>query len=213
MGKFKDKRLDKRATKLSSMLYFGRSSSVHEITMTEAEQKAAYRFLSNGQVGEKTLIEAAKERSSYLCEGKEVLVIQDTTEVNLGNHRNSLQPGTGIGLTGNNADLGFFLHGSLVLDAHNGTALGFSGIQLWHRNPDKEDKQQRGYGKLPIEEKESYKWIRACLESKQHLSQVASVTFIEDREGDIYEQFASVPDERTHLIVRSRDNRRLAAGG
>lgn len=212
MGKFKDKRLDKRAAQLSSLLYFGRSSSVHEITMTEAEQKAAYRFLSNEKVEEKILIDTVKERSSYLCEGKDVLVIQDTTEINLDNHRNRIERGSGIGLTGNNKDLGFFLHGSLVLDNNTETCLGFSDIQLRHRDEDKEDKQQRDYKKLPIEEKESYKWIKACLQSKQHLSKAASVTFIEDREGDIYEQFASVPDERTHLIIRSRDNRRLSDG-
>jgi hypothetical protein len=213
LGKFIDKRLDKRASKLSALLYFGRSSSVHEITMTEAEQKATYRFLSNEKVEEKILIDTAKERSSYLCEGKDVLVIQDTTEINLDNHRNRIQRGTGIGLTGNNENLGFFLHGSLVLDAYSETILGFSDIQLWHRDEDKEDKQQRDYKKLPIEEKESYKWIKASTESKQHLSKATSVTFIEDREGDIYEQFASIPDERTHLIIRSRDNRRLSNGG
>lgn len=212
MGKFVDKRLDKRASKLSALLYFGRSSSVHEITMTEAEQKAAYRFLSNEKVEEKILIDTAKERSSYLCEGKDVLVIQDTTEINLDNHRNRIERGSGIGLTGNNEDLGFFLHGSLVLDAHRETCLGFSDIQLWHRDEDKEDKDQRNYKKLPIEKKESYKWIKACDQSKQHLSKAASVTFIEDREGDIYEQFATIPDERTHLIIRSRDNRRLSPG-
>src|ERR1035441_9388113 len=37
-----------------------------------------------------------------------------------------------------------------------------------------------------------------------------SVTIIEDREGDIYEQFALIPDERTHLIIRSKANRILS---
>jgi hypothetical protein len=41
MGKFKDKRLDKRAHILSALLYFGRTSSIHNISMTEAEQKGA----------------------------------------------------------------------------------------------------------------------------------------------------------------------------
>jgi hypothetical protein len=206
MGKFKDKRLDKRANQLSASLYFGQSSSIHRVTKTEAEQKAAYRFLSNEKVEEKILIDVCKERSSYLCEGKDVLVIMDTTEINTDKHRNRVKPGTGLGVTGNNKDLGFFLHGSLVLDAATETALGFSDIQLWHRE---EDREERDYPKLPIEEKESYKWIKACLEGKKHLSQATTVTFIEDREGDIYEQFATVPDERTHLIIRSRDDRKL----
>ncbi len=170
--------------------------------MTEGEQKAAYRFLSNVKVEEEILIDTAKERSSYLCEAKDVLVIEDTTEINLDNHRSRIERASGIGLTGNNENLGFFRHGSLVLDTNTETCLGFSDIELWHRDEDMEYKQQRDYKKLPIEEKESYKWIKACLQSKQHLSKAASVTFVEDREGDIYEQFASIPDERTHLIIR-----------
>jgi hypothetical protein len=44
------------------------------------------------------------------------------------------------------------------------------------------------------------------------LSEAATVTFIEDREGDIYEQFALIADEKTHLIVRSRTTRKLSNG-
>jgi hypothetical protein len=213
MGKFKDRRLDKRASRLSALLVAGRSSSIHEISPSEAEQKAAYRFLKNEKTEESILINTIKERSSYLCSGKEVLVLQDTTDFNLINHRRRLQPNTGIGSSGGSDDwLGFFLHASLVLDATEEAVLGFSDIQLWHREADKLNKEQRRYKRLPIEEKESFKWIKACQESKQHLLAASSVTFIEDREGDIFEQFASIPDERTHLIIRSRDNRNLSDG-
>ena len=212
IGKFKDKRLDKRASKLAALLYFGRSSSIHEVTSTEAEERGAYRFLSNEKVEEKVLIDTLKEKSSYLCADKNVLVIQDTTEANLENHRNRIQRGTGIGPTGNGEDLGFFLHGSLVIDADSETMLGFSDIQIWNREEGTANKGAREYKKLPIEEKESYKWIKASKESKKHLSAARSITFIEDREGDIYEQFATIPDVHTHLIIRSRDNRRLSDG-
>lgn len=209
VGKFKDKRLDKRANKLSALLYFSRTSSIHGATLTEAEQKGAYRFLSNEKVEEHALIEACKERSGYLCDGRDLLVLQDTTEINMDDHHNRLRPESGIGVTGNNEDLGFFLHAGLVLDATSGTALGFSDIQLWHRKKDRKKQDQR---MLPIEQKESYKWIKACRGSQEHLAKAATITFIEDMEGDIYEQFATVPDERTHLIIRNRDNRRLADG-
>jgi hypothetical protein len=212
IGKFGDKRLDKRAMSLTALLHFSQSSSIHGITQTEAEQKAAYRFLANEKVEEQILIDTIKERSSYLCIDKDVLVIQDSTEINLADHHNRLQRGTGIGLTGNNVDLGFFLHGSLVLDANQETILGFSDIQLWHRPEDKDDKEQRAYKSLPIEEKESNKWIKACQQSKEHLSAAQSITFIEDREGDIYEQFALIPDGRSYLIIRSKDNRKLSTG-
>jgi hypothetical protein len=179
---------------------------------TEAEQRGAYRFLANEKVEEKILISAVKERSSYLCAGKDVLVIQDTTEINMENHRGRLKQRSGIGLTGNNKDLGFFMHGSIVLDADNETMLGFSDIQLWHRDESKQSKEERNYSTLPIEEKESNKWIKASEESKEQLKEAGTVTFIEDREGDIYEQFARIPDERTHLIIRCCRDRKLKDG-
>ena len=212
IGKFGDKRLARRAGIFSSQLYFGGSSSIHGISLSEADQKGAYRFLSNERVTEEILIDTVKEKSSYLCEGRDVLVLQDTTEINLQNHYNRLKPGSGLGLTGNNYDRGFFFHASLVLDSSTSMMLGYSDIQLWHRPQDKIDKEQRGYKGLPIEEKESYKWLKASKESKQHLSKARSITLIEDREGDIYEQFATVAGDRTHLIIRSRDNRKLSDG-
>jgi len=211
-GKFEDSRLDRRALQLSSMLYFAQTGSIHEMSTTEAEQKGAYRFLANEKAEEKILIDTVKERSGYLCAGRDVLVVQDTTEINLDNHRNRLKRGTGIGLTGNNKDLGFFMHSSIVLDAGHETMLGFSDIQLWHRDEEKEDKEARKYQSLPIEEKESNKWIKACTSSKEQLKEARSITFIEDREGDIYEQFATIPDERTHLIIRCCRDRNLGDG-
>jgi len=212
IGLFDDPRLDKRASRISSMLYFSQSVNIHGNTRHEAEQKGAYRFFSNEKVTEEALINAMKGRSSYLCTDKDVLVLQDTTEINLENHRNRLKKDSGIGLTGNNKYLGFFVHGNLVLDANTEMILGFSDIQLWHRPEDKEAKQDGVNSTIPIEDKESYKWIKTCTQSKEHLSAARSVTLIEDREGDIYEQFALIPDDRTHLIIRGKNNRSLSGG-
>jgi hypothetical protein len=212
IGKFGDPRLDKRASQISSMLYFNQSSSIHGSTQSEAEQKGAYRFFANKRVEEKILIDTIKEKSSFLSTGKDVLVVTDTTEINLKNHSNRLTRNTGIGLTGNNKDLGFFLHSSLVLDANSETVLGFSDIQLWERPEDKISKKGIGNKTIPIEQKESYKWIKAAANSKEHLKGAKSITVIEDREGDVYEQFVVIPDERTHLIIRSRHNRKLSNG-
>ncbi|WP_367756212.1 IS4 family transposase [Flavobacterium sp. WC2430] len=65
------------------------------------------------------------------------------------------------------------------------------------------------HNRIPIEEKESYKWIDSSLETKRRLSEAKEVIIIQDREGDIYEQFCLVPDSKTHLLIRSRFNRML----
>jgi hypothetical protein len=45
------------------------------------------------------------------------------------------------------------------------------------------------------------------------LQDAKQVIIIQDREGDIYEQLSQVPDEKHHLLIRSKANRRLVEGG
>ena len=100
----------------------------------------------------------------------------------------------------------------MVLDAYNLSPLGFSHIKVFHRPEEMLDRIEREYKKQPIEDKESYKWIEVAEKSKDILKDADAVTFIEDREGDIYEQFALIPDEKYHLLIRSRTNRKLING-
>lgn len=71
-------------------------------------------------------------------------------------------------------------------------------------------KKDQDYNMLPIKEKESYKWIESSENSKKVLGQAKEIIIIQDREGDIYEQFGIVPDQKTHLLVRARANRTLS---
>lgn len=161
---------------------------------------------------EQFLIGEMQKRCGNNVEGRDVLVIQDTSSIGLSDHRNRLKPSSGVGFVGNKEGLGFLVHGALVLDAHRETMLGFSSVKLWHRERDKANNTTRIYKQQPIEQKESYKWIEAGQQSKEALSSAKSITIVEDWEGDIYEQFCIVPDGQTHLVVRNRDNRRLENG-
>jgi hypothetical protein len=209
---FPDKRLDNRAQQLASLLIRSRSNSIKGTTSNEAEQKGFYRFLDNDRVTEAGLIGEITKRCSSNVKDRHVLCIQDTSSIGLNNHRNRLRENSGVGLVGNKIGLGFLLHASLVLDAEKLTMLGFSDLQLWHRTEDKANNTTGLYKKQPIEEKESFKWIKASLNSKEVLLRAKMITLIEDREGDIYEQFCLIPDEKTHLLIRSKDNRKLADG-
>ena len=70
-------------------------------------------------------------------------------------------------------------------------------------------KQERNYNLLPIEEKESYKWIASSQKSKEVLHQAKKVIIIQDREGDIYEQFAVVPDQKTQVISTGKSQQNV----
>ncbi len=103
--------------------------------------------------------------------------------------------------------LGFKMHSTLMLDAMSGDILGFSDIHLWHRPQEMPNRHERKSRSLPIQEKESYKWIRAASKSKERLTAARTITFVEDREGDIYEQLSSIAGGNIHYIIRSKTNR------
>ncbi len=151
------------------------------------------------------LIQAEQERLRPLVSGRHVLGIQDTTEINLQKHAGRVY---GLGTVGNGKDVGFFIHPMLVLDAKTGSCLGSSAIHIENRL----EGASANYQKLPIEEKESYRWISTAETSKEVLSEADCVTFIGDRENDIYEFIDRIPDEKTHIITRIRHDRALETG-
>lgn len=163
---------------------------------------------------EKLLISEAALRLRSLVKDRHLLCIQDTSEVNLTAHDSRITNKSNLGrLDYAKYALGFKIHPAFVVDANQLSPLGFADIKLWHRPQDMPDRFKRNFRKISIEEKESYKWIEVAKQSKSVLEQAKTVTFVQDREGDIFEYFCLVPDDRTHLIVRSLFDRATLEGG
>ncbi|CAF3416020.1 unnamed protein product [Rotaria socialis] len=154
-------------------LFSSRESSIRQLSDDAAQQKGAYRFLNNEKVSEEALIESCCERTKILCKDKHLLVLNDTTEINLQKHSGRLQSEKGIGLVGNNKDVGFFAH---------------------------------------LEEKESYKWIKCCTDSKEVLEDAASITVLGDRESDIYELFIDAKSQNVEVLARNKTDRKTSEG-
>jgi hypothetical protein len=184
---------------------------IHQLGEDEAQQRSFYRLVHNDRV-------ETEEIKAYLyadCKrqveaGKHYLVIQDTTQPNYERNRGNITTQAGLGVIGNNADLGFFLHPSLVVAVSSSRCIGYSNVITWSREAGSSDKIERNYPQQPIEDKESYRWIQAAQASQSVLEQAGQLTFIADREADINELFARLPDERTHLLIRACQDRRLA---
>jgi Transposase DNA-binding len=212
-GYLNDIRLERRGQELWKKLSQHPCSSIRQLAKTQSEQKAYYRFLNNERIEEEQLISEATLRMGQLAKGRQLLCVQDTCEVNLSGHKGRLKPNSGLGRSDKSDTVHCFkLHPGLVLDAYNLSPLGFSHIKVFHRPEEMPDRIEREYKKQPIEDKESYKWIEVAEKSKDILKDAAEVTFIEDREGDIYEQFALIPDDKHHLLIRSRTTRKLING-
>ncbi len=201
----KDKRLLNRGNSILNRLFFNSIHSIQQLANSDSEAKAMYRFLQNDNVKETDIIKNMSLNCVNSVGNKSVLCIQDSSEINLYNHRNRLKKDQYIGLTNASfGGLGFFIHPSFVMDSETLMPYGFSDIHVWNRSLTKREKRNR---LLPIEERESYKWISSSLKTKKVLNQAQEIIIIQDREGDIYEQFCTVPDSRTHLLIRAKSNR------
>lgn len=186
------------------------SVNIRQISRNRAEQVGNYRFLENENVTVSELVQSITQHCQQNLEERHVLAISDSSEINLQSHVGRLKS-EGLGVVGNNTDVGFYIHPTLIVDSENGFPLGLSSIQLWNRALDHQDKYERNYKKLPIEQKESYKWL-ASAERSQRCFQAGGakmVTHIGDRESDLYEEWATVPDGYNHVLVRVRQDRRL----
>lgn len=208
-----DPRLLRRGNKILQDLFRNSVHSIRQVASDEASAKGAYRFLLNDNVSEQDITFDLSVNCRAACAGRPVVCIQDTSQVNLGKHTGRIKKDKFIGPTNNKngRSLGFFMHPSLVVDAMDFIPYGYADIKLWSRTEDGTTKYDRDYTSLPTDEKESYKWIEVSKNTKDALSDVVPwLVIVQDREGDIYEQFADIPDDKTALLVRASSNRQLA---
>jgi len=144
---------------------------------------------------------------SKLCRGKNLIVIQDTTQLNYEHHSGLIDPEE-LGLLGDNKSRGLHVHPCLVMDAdQNNLVLGYSHFKIHNRSREIGNKHERIFRNQPLEEKESYRWVEEALSSKQNLADARSVIFVSDRESDMYAIWSQVPDHKTHLVIRARSRR------
>jgi hypothetical protein len=125
--------------------------------------------------------------------GRDVLAIQDTTEMNFSGHTDSKK---GFGTVGNGEDIGLFLHPQLVLDAESGGVLGLAGCAIMNRRRHVKTPSN----KRPPEKRESRRWLEGMELVGRVLKDAACITMVADRESDIYEAFAKRP-ANVHLLI------------
>jgi Transposase DDE domain len=182
------------------------TSSERRLSDRRAEKVGCARFFRNENVTVQELIATAAARTAQAAEGRHVVLIEDTTEIN---YQAKAGRKKQLGTVGNGSDLGLFVHPAFALDAQDGSVLGLSGATIWRRTK----KKQKNYQSLPIEQKESYRWIDTALWAAEGLKNAACITEVKDREGDIYEVFARERAPNVKLLVRANHDRALADEG
>jgi hypothetical protein len=139
------------------------------------------------------------------AEGRHVLAIQDTSEINFATTANRRR---GLGEIGKGNGRGVLLHPMLAVDAENGICLGLVSGQVWTRK----GRRTVSHDLRDLSDKESQRWITTALEAKPLLAKAAMVTALGDRESDIFALYASAAEQCFHVIARSMHDRKLADG-
>jgi hypothetical protein len=119
---------------------------------------ATYRFFKNPRVSMDVLLTAHTEATiERIRQQRIVLVPQDTTSLNYSTH--PISEGLGPIGTKRSGAIGLLLHDTVAF-SEQGTPLGILDAQVWARDPNDKGKRQRRKS-LPIEQKESRKWLRS----------------------------------------------------
>lgn len=208
---FNDSRIDKRADDFIRTFISSRKATISKLSKSSAEQKAYYRLLENTKFSEDLIKERTFSKCNHNSANRHVLAINDTVDFNLDSHKGRVDLENGFGLS-SNATMGFKLHSSLIIDAHSHFPIGFSSVDIWNRPAEQALKNERRYKASDIGDKESNKWIRAIDDTVSNISRADAITFVADREADVYDVLARKRDGNVHFVIRSKSDRRLGSG-
>ena len=202
----KDLRLEQRLAKIIDQLSATPSASIPEACQTAAATKAAYRFFDNDNVDadairEGFFIATAKRINDY----ETVLVASDITDLNYIAHKALKSKG----VLRNFKASGLIMHSALAMSV-DGLPLGLLDQMFWYRKSEDYGKRIRR-ADLPIEEKESYRWVQSLSNVAKQMPAKTKWIFVGDRGADIYELFLNDRPANCELLIRMLHNRRLSS--
>jgi hypothetical protein len=209
-----DLRLRTRFMKTAAMLGEQPLASINQACPNWKESKAAYRLFSNEKCTADEIRRAHLEATlKRVAKHRRVLIIQDTTTFNFNNHSST----EGLGAIGQRASVrqqsqGLWMHTALAVVPHtssserDGVPLGIVHQKIWARANEKKKRKPTG---LPIESKESYKWIESLEHTIAAIPSKTEAITVCDREGDIYEFLHFAQLMGAQFLVRNNADRRL----
>ncbi|MCK5796512.1 MAG: IS4 family transposase [Deltaproteobacteria bacterium] len=210
-----DKRLEARLARLCDRFSDSPESPINQACADWAETKAAYRFFQNENVGVEGIMAAHRRKTAARAAGYDtVLAIQDTSFFVYTSHaktaglgKMSLKKGAHVSEI---FSVGLVMHACLAVTL-DGVPLGLLDQKIFARKLRPESERRRTGGKrlqdmLPVEEKESYRWLEALTATHTSAGGVRVVTVC-DREADFYDFFKHADGLEAPLLVRASQNR------
>ncbi|AEN73897.1 transposase Tn5 [Rhodothermus marinus SG0.5JP17-172] len=204
-----DKRLNRRLLTTGAQLAARPSGSINQACADWADTKAAYRLFANAKTTAEKIRAPHYRRTRERARGHQRLfAIQDTTYLNYTHH-----PATkGLGPIGTAPQKlsGLVMHTALLM-SEEGLPLGLASQAIWARPPKRPRRGSEARRKLPLEAKESAKWLQALQQTRAVVPPEAQLITIGDRESDLFALFEQARTLETELLVRAAQNRSVCA--
>jgi hypothetical protein len=192
---FGDKRLDSRFAGTVEQLGKHAKGSVLGATGGRSNARGFYRLLGNDRFSPEKLRSWVQKTTAGRLSGK-VLLIQDTSDINLNGHKKT----EGLGFCSEHT-LGVKIH-SCIAVSPEGVPLGLLTQKYETRAVRKDSRTKWELKRRPIEEKESYRWLETMRESLVSLPPEAEPITVCDREGDFYELYAEAQSLGADFVIR-----------
>ncbi|KZY99012.1 transposase [Sulfitobacter sp. HI0076] len=220
-----DVRLNRRLEAMLATLGGRPGKSLPTAFQDWSNTKAAYRFFSNENVSEDKILEGHFAATGLRFEATNgpILILQDTTEFTFKRSAPEKVGFTKIstgrkmkeGRFQKHAVCGLLMHASMAITP-DGLPLGLTAAKFWSRSKFKGTaalKRKINPTRVPIEEKESMRWLDNLRLSTELTGAPERCVHIGDRESDIYELYCLAEELGTGFLVRSCVDRLAENGG
>ena len=208
MVDFGDKRLNRRLLKTIENLTKKSQASILGAEGDRSGAKSFYRLLSNKKFDIRQLTDSVRDSTiSRMSVTDTVLLIEDSTDINLKGHKET----EGLGYSSEHVR-GIKTHSCIAITAE-GLPLGVVGQYYETRPESKSSLTAAEKSSRPIEEKESYRWLKMLEESTDHIPTDVRLVTICDREGDFYELYAKAQELGEDFIIRVSHDRVTESNG
>jgi len=182
------------------------NASITQSCGDNASAKAAYRFYENEAISITAILSSHLQATqTRMSQESVVLAVQDTTQLDYTHH-----PATeGLGTLHNKKQQGMLMHATLAVTPER-VPLGIIHQQIWTRPAEDYGKKHKRK-QLPIQEKESQKWLSSLEATSQMQKQLPQTKLVSvgDREADVYELFALSHTLSQDVLVRASWDRKV----
>ena len=206
-----DKRLKDRLISICDRFSESPESPINQACADWAETKAAYRFFKNQNVNHVAILETHRQRTAERAKPyKTILAIQDTSYFIYTRHTKTKGLGAISLKKGKNVEnifsKGLVMHACLGVTT-DGLPLGLLDQNVFVRKL-RSAEDRRLANVIPIEKKESYRWLESLKNTKAITGDTRVVTVC-DREADIYSLFELSHRLQSPVLVRANVDRAI----